>query len=221
MSEIAKTWAYLRVSTDEQDVASQRVGIEDFCRRNGWRIDGWTMDEGVSGTVEPWRRSLGGMLRKAKSGDRIVFSEISRIGRKVMMVLEFMEKAARKGVRVYTVKDGYQMDDKLASKILLIVFSLAAEIERTLLSERTREGIRRAREAGKPIGRPLGAKNRMLKCERYADLIKRMVDAGEGWEAIGRRCHVSGMTAKRFARSRGYVGEGRKYGPRKHGRNVK
>lgn len=205
MSESAKTWAYLRVSTDEQDVASQRVGIEDFCRRNGWRIDGWTMDEGVSGTVEPWRRSLGGMLRRARSGDRIVFSEISRIGRKVMMVLDFMEKAARKGVRVYTVKDGYQMDDKLASKILLIVFSLAAEIERTLLSERTREGIRRAKEMGKRIGRPRGAKNRFLKCAKYESVIQRMVAAGESWEAIGKRCHASGITVKRYAKARGMV----------------
>lgn len=155
-----ETRAYLRVSTDAQDVDSQRVGIEDFCRRNGWTIAEWVEDEGVSGAVDPSKRKLGALVRRCRRGDRLVFGEISRIGRKLDMILDFIRTCAERGLMVYTVKDRYVLEDSIQSKVLVTVMGLAAEIERDLLRQRTKEGLRRARERGKVLGRPCGTRNR-------------------------------------------------------------
>ena len=123
-------YAYLRVSTDTQDTENQRIGVNNKARALGLTIDKYIIDDGVSGTKEPEKRALGGILRKLKAGDIIICSEISRLGRKLFMIMEILQKCMNCGAKLYTVKDNYELGDNIQSKCLAFAFGLSAEIER-------------------------------------------------------------------------------------------
>lgn len=136
-------YAYLRVSTDKQDYENQRLGIVQFCEKRNWIIDKEIVDDGISGAKEPEERKLGKILRKIKSGDIIVCSELSRLGRKLFMIMRILEHCMKVGAKVYTVKENYELGDNIQSKVLAFAFGLSAEIERKLISERTKESLQR------------------------------------------------------------------------------
>ena len=128
-------YCYLRVSSDAQDVESQKIGIVEFLRQRGMEAGEWVADKGVSGAVD-WRvRGIGKIIAKARPGDVLVFSEISRIARRLVLILEVIKACAEKGVKIYTVKDRYVLEDTIQSKVLITVMGLAAEIERDLLRQ--------------------------------------------------------------------------------------
>jgi DNA invertase Pin-like site-specific DNA recombinase len=191
-------YAYLRVSTDTQDVNSQRIGIEEFCKAREWAIDEWVMDEGISGAKDPSKRKLGGLLKKCKSGDSIIASEISRMGRKLVMILDIIKLCSEKGVKVYTVKDRYTLEDTIQSKVLVTVMGLAAEIERDLLRQRTKEGLKRAVAAGKHLGRKKGVPNSKRKLDGKGDYIARKLAEKTPICRIARSLHVHPVTITRW-----------------------
>ncbi len=131
-------YAYLRVSTDDQDTTNQRMGVEAKARALGLAIDKYIIDDGISGTKEPEKRALGGLLRKIKQDDIIICSELSRLGRKLFMIMGILEHCMKVGAKVYTVKDNYELGDNIQSKVLAFAFALSAEIERDLISQRTK-----------------------------------------------------------------------------------
>lgn len=192
------TYCYLRVSTDTQDVDTQKIGIEEFCKKQGWEIDDWVRDEGVSGAKDPSKRKLGGLLKRCQSGDRLVFSEISRIGRKLVMILDVIKLCTEKGVKIYTVKDRYVLEDTIQSKVLVTVMGLAAEIERDLLRQRTKEGLRRAVENGKTLGRPFGTKNRHSIAIDHGEKIKELRANGLTHRQIARKLKCNQASVGRF-----------------------
>ena len=150
-------FAYLRVSTGEQDLASQRHGILDYAQSKGLQPLSF-VSETVSGTVPSTERVLGKeLLPKLCQGDVLIVAELSRLGRSVLDILTTLRELAKRGVTVHVVKGGFQLDGSLNSKILTTVLSLAAEIERELICQRTKEGQARAKLAGKHIGRPKGS----------------------------------------------------------------
>jgi putative DNA-invertase from lambdoid prophage Rac len=108
-------YAYLRVSTDKQDGINQKKGIDEFCQRKSLVIDEYIDDEGISGTVEPDKRKLGRLLKKLKSGDVLVAGEISRLGRSLFMIMRILEYCMNNGIKVYTVKDNYELGDNITS----------------------------------------------------------------------------------------------------------
>ena len=156
-------YCYLRVSSDAQDVEVQKIGIVDFLKQRELEAGEWVADEGVSGAVDWRKRGVGKIIAKAKPGDVIVFSEISRIARRLVLVLEVIKACTEKGIKIYTVKDRYVLEDTIQSKVLFTVMGLAAEIERDLLRQRTKEGLKRAIANGKTLGRPKGRKSK-LEC---------------------------------------------------------
>lgn len=192
------TYCYLRVSTDMQDVDSQKIGIEEFCQKQGWTIDDWVRDEGVSGAKDPSKRKLGGLLKRCQSGDRLVFSEISRIGRKLVMILDVIKLCTEKGVKIYTVKDRYVLEDTIQSKVLVTVMGLAAEIERDLLRQRTKEGLRRAVANGKHLGHAKGVPNKRHKLDGKEQFISEALANGRTIASIARRCRVHPVTITRW-----------------------
>ena len=125
-------YGYIRVSTDKQDCANQKLGIEAKADALGICIDKYIEDSGISGTKEPEERALGGMLRRLRPGDVIICSELSRLGRKMFMIMRILEHCMKIGARLYTVKDGYELGDNIQSKVLAFAFGLSAEIERNL-----------------------------------------------------------------------------------------
>ena len=156
-------YAYLRVSTDKQDYENQRTGILNYCKEHHLHIDKEILDNGVSGTKEPENRKLGKILKRIKKNDIIVCSELSRLGRKLFMIMKILEHCMKIGANVYTVKEQYALGDNLESTILAFAFSLSAEIERKLISERTKEALAHKKAEGIKLGRPKGSTNQSPK----------------------------------------------------------
>ena len=153
-------YGYLRVSTDKQDCDNQKVGVKALAKRRGLVVDKWIEDDGVSGTKEPEKRALGGVLKKLKKDDVILCSELSRLGRKLFMIMRILEKAMTVGAHIFTEKENYELGDNVQSKVLAFAFGLVAELEREMISKRTKEALARKRERGEHLGRAFGAKNK-------------------------------------------------------------
>ena len=165
-------YAYLRVSTDKQDGINQKKGIEEFCKKRGLIVDEYFDDEGKSGSLEPEKRELGKLLNKLRSGDILIAGEISRLGRSLFMVMRILEHCMNNNVKVYTVKDGYELGDNITSKVLAFAFGLSAEIEREMISRRTKEALALRKEQGVHIGRRFGSKNSITKLTNKEVVIK-------------------------------------------------
>lgn len=149
-------YGYLRVSSDEQDVNSQKQGVDEFAQNKGWVIDKYITDEGVSGGKDPDKRNLGPLLKLLQKDDVIICSEISRLGRDLYMVMDILHFAMNVGCVIYTVKDKFVLGDDIQSKVLAFAFGLSAEIERQMIRQRTKEGLRLKVKQGILLGRPIG-----------------------------------------------------------------
>lgn len=152
-------YGYLRVSSDEQDVNSQKQGVEEFTKNKGWEIDKYITDEGVSGGKDPDKRNLGPLLKLLQKDDIIICSEISRLGRDLYMVMDILHHAMNVGCVIYTVKDKFVLGDDIQSKVLAFAFGLSAEIERQMIRQRTKEGLKLKVKQGILLGRPIGKKS--------------------------------------------------------------
>ncbi|MBQ6110512.1 MAG: recombinase family protein [Alphaproteobacteria bacterium] len=184
-------YGYIRVSTDHQDCENQKLGIEQKAASLGLKIDKYIEDAGISGTKEPEKRALGGCLKKLKPGDVIICSELSRLGRKLFMVMRILEHCMRIGACVYTVKDGYVLGDNIQSKVLAFAFGLSAEIERDLISQRTKEALAVRRASGQKLGREKGSKNKSHKLDGQAENIKKMLNNKIPKTKIAKKLKVS------------------------------
>lgn len=192
-------YGYIRVSTDSQSVQNQRFEIEKFCHHEALTIDEW-VEETISGTKAYGKRQLGKLLRRAREGDLIVCSELSRLGRSLFMIMEILSQCMAKGIRVWTIKDHYRLGDDIQSKVLAFAFALSAEIERNLISQRTREALDLRRAQGIRLGRPVGAQNRSYKLDARKRQICRLLSQSVPHKEIARRCHVSPQTLSRWIR---------------------
>ena len=151
------TFGYIRVSSDKQTVENQRYEILQFCRTHNLTIDGW-IEETISGTKRYNKRELGKLLRRIKSGDLIICTELSRLGRNLYMIMDILYICMDKGCQVWTIKDNYRLGEDIQSKVLAFAFGLSSEIERNLISSRTKEALARKKSEGKVLGRPKGKK---------------------------------------------------------------
>lgn len=191
-------YGYIRVSTDKQDCENQKLGIDAKARVLGITIDKYVEDAGISGVKSPNERALGGVLRKLQRGDIIICSEISRLGRKLFMIMGILEHCMKVGAKVYTVKDNYELGDNIQSKVLAFAFALSAEIERDLISQRTKEAMARRRACGLYIGRKPGARNLHHKLDGKEDIIKSMLSHGYSRRQIAKKLKVSPTTINTF-----------------------
>lgn len=194
-------YGYLRVSTEQQDENNQRVGVDDKAERMGLKIDEYIIDHGVSGIKEPEKRELGKLMAKLKNGDLIIASELSRLGRSMYMVMRILEYCMKNGVRVVTVKDNYELGDNIQSKVLAFAFSLAAEIERDMISRRTKEALARCKANGIKLGRKAG-KAVNVKLTGHEEEIRKMLSEGKNNVEIGERFGVHRQTVRLFIRER-------------------
>lgn len=169
-------YGYLRVSTDKQDIDSQRQGVDGFAEAKGWTIDEYITDEGVSGGKDPDKRNLGPLLKKLHEGDIVIASEISRLGRDLYMVMDILHLCMTRGCKVYTVKDRFTLGDDISSKVLAFAFGLSAEIERQMIRQRTKEGLRLRMKLGVLVGRPVGRCADSKKYGQWRDKVAQMVE---------------------------------------------
>lgn len=195
-------FAYLRVSTDAQDVANQRHGVQDYCDRNGIKPQ-WTEDS-VSSRVAWNERKIGGIIEQMKQGDTIIVSEVSRLARSTADVLNIARAVQDKGGSIYVVKQSMKLvgENDLHAKITLTVLGLAAEIEREMISQRTREALSRKKAEGVKLGRPEG-KAENLKLDENAKQIKELLDKNISKVAIAKIIECSPTTLRKWLKERG------------------
>lgn len=191
------TFGYIRVSTDKQTVENQRFEIKKYANKEKIIINSW-IDETISGTISPSKRNLGKLLNRVQKGDIIICSELSRLGRNMFMIMSILNNLMERGVMIYTVKEGYKLGEDLTSKVLAFAFSISAEIERALLSQRTTEALKRKKNEGVTLGRPKGRKNTKYKLTGKEELIKQMLDEGFPKSYIYKHLNVSSATFYSF-----------------------
>ncbi len=190
-------YGYIRVSSDKQTVENQRYEVCRFAKREGLSIDGW-IEETISGAKRYDERRLGALIDNVSAGDIIICTELSRLGRNLFMIMEILNVCMTKNCRVWTIKDGYRLGDDIQSKVLAFAFGLSAEIERNLISQRTKEALARRRSMGIKLGRQNGSRNKRNKLTGREVEIKRWVAEGVSKAEIARRCGVSASTIFRF-----------------------
>ncbi len=184
MKSSHKTIGYLRVSTIDQDLAKNKSDILKLSNdKNLGKVH--FIEEKVSGKVSWKKRKLADVLKKLKDGDNIVVSELSRLGRSMLECMEILSIASQKGINIYAVKGNWQLDKSIQSKIIAMAFSMAAEIEHDLISQRTKEGLRARKAAGKPLGRPKGPGK--SKLDKYRPEIKALLANGSTQKFIANR----------------------------------
>ena len=180
------TYAYLRVSTNQQDVDNQRHGILEYANQKSLGHLEFVEDS-VSGQKKWRERELGQLLiTTAQSGDVIIFAEISRMARSTLQVLEILECCMQRELSVHIAKQQMVLDDNLPSRITATVLGLAAEIERELISMRTREALAKRKAAGKPLGRPKGRQSAKLKLDGRKQEIQMYLDKGISKRSIAK-----------------------------------
>ena len=194
-------YGYIRISTDKQTIDNQRFEIERFCLKNKLKIDEW-IEETISGNKTPDKRLLGSLLDNVKSGDLIICTELSRLGRSLFMIMSILNQLMLNEVRVWTIKDNYRLGDNIQSKVLAFAFGLSAEIERELISQRTKEALARIRSEGKILGRPYGKQSNYLKLTGREKDIKMLLDRHFSKTAIGRIYGVNRVTVDIFIKKR-------------------
>jgi DNA invertase Pin-like site-specific DNA recombinase len=189
-------YGYIRVSSDRQTVENQRFEINRFCQENKLKIDDW-IEETISGTKNYTKRQLGRLLKKTHKGDIIICSELSRLGRSLFMIMEILNICMTKECRVWTIRDNYRLGDDIQSKVLAFAFGLSAEIERQLISQRTKEALCRLKAEGKILGRPKGAKGKSNKLERMQKKLEETLQRTGNITLTARKLHVSRCTIYR------------------------
>lgn len=197
-------YGYIRVSSDKQTVENQRFEINNFCAKQNLHIDGW-IEETISGAKNYDKRELGRLLKKVQKDDLIVCAELSRLGRSLFMIMEILSLCMKKECRVWTIKDNYRLGDDIQSKVLAFAFGLSAEIERNLISQRTKEALARKKAEGVVLGRPKGRKSSpdRYKLSGKEVLISELLKNGTSQRKIAKICKVDRNTLARFIGLRG------------------
>ncbi|MBR0176693.1 MAG: master DNA invertase Mpi family serine-type recombinase [Bacteroidales bacterium] len=190
-------YGYIRVSSDKQTVENQRFEINNFCQREQMYIDGW-IEETISGTKNYDKRELGMLLKKVQKDDLIICAELSRLGRSLFMIMEILSLCMKKECRVWTIKDNYRLGDDIQSKVLAFAFGLSAEIERNLISQRTKEALARKKAEGKVLGRPKGSKNTHKKLFGKEQIIKKSLSNGMSKSLLAKKLNVSRNTLYQY-----------------------
>lgn len=187
------TYAYIRVSTNKQHTDNQISEIKRFCKANKLIVNECIV-EVISGTKSPNKRKLGKLMENVHEGDLIICTELSRLGRSLIMIMNVLQHFLEKKVSVWTIKDGYKLGDDIQSKVLAFAFGLSAEIERKLISERTKQGLQRAKEKGVRIGRVKGKKNTYYKLSKYDTYIKKQLLKGRSKLSLAKELGVTWKT---------------------------
>jgi len=155
MVTMCRNVAYLRVSTMEQDIEKNKSEILHLANdKSLGKVE--FVEEKVSGRIHWRQRKIGEVVETLRQGDTILLNEFSRLGRSMLECIEIISIATQKGINIYTVKGNWQLDGSIQSKVMAMVFSMASEIERDLISKRTKEALQTKKNSGKILGRPKG-----------------------------------------------------------------
>ena len=188
---------YLRVSTEKQNPENQRDEIRRFADEKSLAVDSGVV-ETASGKLPYRKRKLGRLLRRLRSGDVLIVTEISRLSRSLTEIMSIMGYCLEKEVCIYTTKERYTFDNSINSKVLCFAFGLVAEIERNLISMRTKEALALKRAEGVRLGRRLGSDVKMQVIRDNSARIEAMLASGMTVTKICRKIGISRNTWYKF-----------------------
>lgn len=197
-------YGYIRVSTDSQTVQNQKIQIKKYCKDKRLHNIKW-FSETSSGTIAPEKRKLGELFEMVKEGDVIICTELSRLGRSMIMILNELDYCLKRNVKVVAIKENFTLDDSIACTALMLAFGLSAELERKLLSERTKMGLSRARLKGKRIGRQAGEKPHYFKLTPHKTKIRQYMKEGRSIYSMAKEFNVTWLTMKNFCTTNMYI----------------
>jgi putative DNA-invertase from lambdoid prophage Rac len=194
-------YGYIRVSTDKQTTDNQRFEILKFADERHLHIDRW-IEEMISATKRLSERKLGALLTSMQPDDILVVTELSRLGRSLLEVMSILHTLMERQVKVYTTKERYELGNNISSKVLAFAFSLSAEIERSMISSRTKEALARKKSEGKRLGRPKGRLSSVTKLSGKDDLIREYLEKKIPQSVIARLLNVHRLTVCNYIRTR-------------------
>lgn len=190
-------YGYIRVSTDQQSTSNQKFEINRYAASHNIQIDRW-VEETISSKKPLNKRKLGSLLAELKDGDILISTEISRLGRSLLEVMGILQHCLAQNCQIWTLKEHYKLGSDIASKVLAFCFGLSAEIERQLISERTKMSLDKLKSQGKHLGRPFGAKSKSLKLSKNTKKVKDLMAKGLPKAQIARLLGVDKLTLYRF-----------------------
>jgi DNA invertase Pin-like site-specific DNA recombinase len=196
----SKTIGYLRVSTIDQDLEKNKADILHLANSKDMGKVHF-IEERVSGKVSWRKRKIAAILEELQSGDNIIISELSRLGRSMLECMEILSIAIDKGINLYAVKGSWHLDHSIQSKIIAMAFSMAAEIERDLISQRTKEALRARKEKGLKLGRPKGPGK--SKLDKFQPEIEALLANGSNQKFVAYRYGTTEANLHNWMKKRG------------------
>lgn len=197
--KLRQTIAYLRVSTPDQDLEKNKADILHLANEKGLGKVKW-VEETVSGRVSWRKRQIADVVEQLQDGDNLLVSELSRLGRSMLECMEILSIAIEKNIHVFAVKGNWQLDNSIQSKIVAMAFSMAAEIERDLISQRTKEALAAKKRAGVKLGRPTGSGK--SKLDQYRPEIEALLATGSTQKFIAERYATTEANLSRWMKKR-------------------
>lgn len=192
-------YGYIRVSTDRQTTKNQKFEIKNYAKLHKLIINEW-IEETISSTKRLDERKFGQLLLKMKKGDQLIVTELSRLGRNLMQIMKILHDCMEKDIKVYTIKEQYELGNNINSKVLAFAFGLSAEIERNLISQRTKEALARRKSEGMILGRPKGSKSSYTKLTGKEKEIRGYLNKKISHSAIARIIGVHRLTVSSFVK---------------------
>ena len=194
---------YIRVSSNRQTCEHQHHEIEQFAHKNNITIDKW-VKETISSRKPLDKRQLGQLLNELQPNDILIAAEISRLGRSLLEVMRILETCLNRGCQVWTLKETYRLGNDIQSKVMAFAFGLSAEIERNLISQRTKSSLDNIRSKGKRLGRPFSAQSKKLKLSYNTRKVKKLLDMGVTRYRIAKIMSVKPSTVSNFIQRMGW-----------------
>jgi len=194
-------YGYIRVSTDKQTTENQRFEILKFAQEKQLHVDRW-IEETISATKKLTDRKLGSLIERMGERDILIVTELSRLGRSILEVMSILHTLMEKNVKVFTTKERYELGNNISSKVLAFAFSLSAEIERSMISSRTKEALARKKSEGKRLGRPKGKLSSVTKLSGKDDLIREYLAKNIPQSVMARLLGVTRLTVRHYIRTR-------------------
>ncbi len=199
-----KHYGYIRVSSDKQTVENQKFSIIEYCKAKNIKVNDW-IEETISSRKKLDKRQLGQLLNQLETGDVIIITEISRLARNLYEIAGILQLAIDKEVEIISIKENYCFRNDIQSKIMAYTFGLAAEIERNLISLRTKQSLDKLKQQNIKLGRPFGKESRKLKLSKNKNKVIELLNKGTPKAHIARIMNVNKTTLFRFLKRNNIV----------------
>ena len=191
-------YAYIRVSSDKQTCDNQHFSIKEYGIKNNLKIDKY-IEETISSKKPLNKRKISYLINNIMiNGDILIITEISRLARNLYELSNILQLTVQKNIKVISIKENYIFQNDLQSKIMAWTFGLSAEIERELISSRTKMSLDKLKEKNIKLGRPIGVKNKNSNFLKYKTKIQKLLNNGITQIKMSKILNISQSSISRY-----------------------